>query len=454
MTDADPDGSYLIQILFLLFLILINAFFAMAEMATVSVNKNRIKNLAEEGNKRAIVLTSLLEQPNKFLSTIQVCITLAGFLQSASAATAMADDLGGWLNSLGITIGIPLAIVIITLILSFFNLVLGELTPKRIALHYSEKIALFTARPVWFVSKCAAPFIWLLSKSVSLILRLFGIKKDEFEEKYSEEEIKSHLEVGIETGLIDESGKEMITSVFEFDDKLAYEIMTPRTDIYMVSINDKLEDYADEMLATRFSRIPYYDKDNDDIVGVLLIKDYVLQAKKVGFNRVAIKKLLQKPFFVPESKNIDDLFKEMQVSRIHMAFLVDEYGGVSGIVTLEDIVEEIMGAIDDEYDDAEPKLEKIDANTYYMDGHYYLDDLNEELNLKLESDDYETVGGLLIDSLGEIPDDDEKEKKVIELDGCRFTVESWKDRRIEGVTLEVIPQGEDGEETENSKEDN
>ena len=442
MADADPDGSYLIQILFLLFLILVNAFFAMAEMATVSVNRNTIKNLAEEGNKRAKVLIGLLEQPNKFLSTIQVCITLAGFLQSASAATAMSDDLGGWLNSLGINIGVPLAVVIITCILAFFNLVLGELTPKRIALHYSEKIALFTARPVWFVSKCAAPFVWLLSKSVSLILRLFGIKKDKLEEKYSEEEIKSHLEVGIETGLIDESGKEMITSVFEFDDKLAYEIMTPRTDVYMCNINDKLEEYVDEMLKSRFSRIPYFDKDNDDIIGVLLIKDFVLQAKKVGFNRVNIKKVLQKPFFVPESKNIDDLFKEMQQSRIHMSFLVDEYGGVSGIVTLEDIVEEIMGAIDDEYEDDEPKMEKLDTNVYFIDGNYYLDDLNEELNLKLESDDYETIGGLLMDELGEIPDDNDKEKKEIVMDNCKFTLESWKDRRIEAVTLELLPAKE------------
>jgi putative hemolysin len=451
--DPDPGSHYLLQILFLLILILINAFFAMAEMATVSANKNNIKNLAEDGNKSAKILAGLMEHPNKFLSTIQVCITLAGFLQSASAATSMAGDFGAWLDGLGVPYGVQIAVVVITLILSFFNLVLGELTPKRIALQYAEKIALFTARPVYFVSKVAAPFVWLLSKTVGMILRLFGIRKDQIEEKYSEEEIKSHLEVGIETGLINETGKEMITSVFEFDDKLAYEIMTPRTEVYMKNINEPLTDYVDELLKSRFSRIPYFDKDNDDIIGVLYMKDFIIQAKKVGFNRVNIRKVLQKPFFIPESKNIDDLFVEMQKSRIHMAFLVDEYGGISGIVTTEDIVEEVMGAIDDEYDDDEPKLEKIGSNKYLIDGNYYLDDLNDELSVKFESDDYETLAGLLIEQLGEISDEKDKEKQVVAMEGGTFTIESWKDRRIEKVSLEltVCPDETIATETENTE---
>jgi putative hemolysin len=408
-------------------------------MATVSVNKNSIRSLAEGGNKRAKLLVGLLNQPNKFLSTIQVCITFAGFLQSASAATAMADDVGGWLNRLGLAYGVQIAVVLITFILAFFNLVLGELAPKRIALQYSEKIALFTARPVWLVSKMMAPFVWLLSKTVAIILRLFGIKKDKIEERYSEEEIRSHLEVGIETGLINESGKEMITSVFEFDDKLAYEIMTPRTDVYMVNINDSLPDYVDELLKNRFSRVPFYDKDNDDIIGVLYMKDFVIQAKKVGFNRVNIKKILQKPFFVPESKNIDDLFHEMQESRKHMAILVDEYGGVSGIVTMEDMIEEVMGNIEDEYDEAEPQLERVGDKLYELDGNYYLDDLNEVLGIHLESDDHETIGGLLMDEIGKIPDEKDKEMQVIELDGAICTVLAWKERRVERVRLELPP---------------
>jgi putative hemolysin len=354
----------------------------------------------------------------------------------------MAADFGEWLEGLRFPYSFQIAIVVVTIILSYFNLVLGELVPKRIALQYSDKIALFMARPVRFVSICAAPFIWFLSKSVAVVLRLFGIKKDSIEETYSEEEIKLHLDVGIERGAIDEPSKEMIASVFEFDDKLAYEIMTPRTDIFMVNINDKLEEYVDALIKSRFSRIPYFDKDNDDIVGVLYMKDYIIQAKKAGFNRVNVKKLLQKPFFTPETKNIDDLFREMQEHRIHMAFLVDEYGGVSGLVTIEDIVEEIMGAIDDEYDDTEPKLEQVGDNSWRIDGSYYLDDLNDELGLSLESDDVETIGGLLMDNIGEIPDDGDNEKQVAYIDGNKFTVESWNERRIDKVLVEIFAEAD------------
>ncbi|MDR0876007.1 MAG: hemolysin family protein [Clostridiales Family XIII bacterium] len=441
--DSDPGGSFGPQILLLIILIVINAFFAMAEMATVSANKARIKNLAEGGNKKAKTLISLMEQPNRFLSVIQVCITFAGFLQSAVAATGIAESLGTELNSLGVPYAMQIGVVVITVILAFFNLVFGELIPKRIALHCSEQIALATAGPVMVAAKFSFPFVWLLSKTVALFLRIGGIHSDTIEEIYSEEEILSILEVGQETGHIDESGKEMIDNVFRFDDKLAYEIMTPRTDVYMQDIGDPLSDYVDEMVKTRFSRIPYFDKDNDDIIGVLYMKDFTIQAKKVGFNRVAIKKILSKPFFVPESKNIADLFEEMRTSKTHMAFLVDEYGGFSGIVTTEDLIEEVMGEISDEYDDSEPGLEKMSDGVWMIDGGCYLDDLNDELGLHLESDDYETVGGLLIDRLGEISEKRSGEKQVVLIDGCRFTIESWKDRRIETVRLEILPVDED-----------
>ncbi|MDR1797847.1 MAG: hemolysin family protein [Clostridiales Family XIII bacterium] len=436
--ESDPGGSFLPQILLLIVLIAVNAFFAMAEMATVSSNKARIKSLAEDGDKRAKVLYGLMSTPNRFLSVIQVCITLAGFLQSASAATTIAESFSVVLKATGVPYAMQIAVVVITFILAFFNLVFGELIPKRIALQTPEKIAMAVAKPVNAVSKVMFPFVWLLSKTVAAVLRLFGIREDKIEEIYSEEEIKSILEVGQETGYIDETGKEMIDNVFEFDDKLAYEIMTPRTDVYMKSINEPLADYLDEMLSSRFSRVPFFDKDNDDIVGVLYIKDYIIQAKKVGWNRVSVKKLLQKPFFVPETKNIADLFEQMKESKTHMAFLVDEYGGLSGIVTTEDLVEEIMGDISDEYDDAEPEMKNAGKNRWLLDGNFYLDDINEELGLQLESDDYETIGGLLIDQLGEIADDEGKEKQVIHIGDCKFTVESWKDRRIDKVTLEMI----------------
>jgi putative hemolysin len=449
MPEPDPSISLTVQLLFLALLILVNAFFAAAEMAVVSANKNKIKVLAQEGNKKAKLLLKLYEEPNKFLSTIQVAITLAGFLSSAVAATSMSDDIGAFLSRFGIPYGPQIAIVLVTLILSFITLVFGELYPKRMALQYSERIALFCVNPILFISKLSKPFVWLLSKSVTLLLRITGVKDANIEEQYSEEEIRSLLEVGQETGLIKETGKEMITSIFEFDDKLAYEVMTPRTDVYMININDNLADYVDELLEERYARIPVFEKDSDNIIGILYMKDFIIEARKNGFEQVDIKSLLRKPYLVPESKNIDDLFRELQETKVHIALLIDEYGGFSGIVTIEDLIEEVMGNIEDEDDEFESKLEKLDENIYLVDGQYYIDDLNDELLLDLESEEHETIGGLIIDLLGEIPDEDETEERIVEFGNCVFKIESVKDRRIDKVRLFIAPKTTDnGEEEE------
>ncbi len=440
--DPDPSMSLAVQLLFLALLIIINAFFASAEMAIVSVNKNKIKILAQEGKKKAKLLLKLYEEPNKFLSTIQVAITLAGFLSSAVAATSMSDDIATFLSKFDIPYEKQVAIALVTLVLSFITLVFGELYPKRMALQYSEKIAMFSVKPILFISKISKPFVWLLSVSVAFLLRITGVKDTNIEEQYSEEEIKSLLEVGQETGLIKETGKEMITSIFEFDDKLAYEVMTPRTDVYLININDNLSDYVDELLEERYARVPVYEKDSDNIIGIIYMKDFIIEARKHGFENVDIRGLLRKPYLVPESKNIDDLFRELQESKVHIAILIDEYGGFSGIVTIEDLIEEVMGNIDDEYDDYEAKLEQLDESTYLIDGQYYIDDLNHELLLNLESEEHETIGGLIIDLLGEIPDEDETEERIIELENYIFKIESVKDRRIDKVKLYISPKPE------------
>lgn len=396
---------------------------------------------------KATLLLKLLEEPNRFLSTIQVAITLAGFLASAVAATSMSDDIAAFFSKFSIPYPTQIAIVLVTLVLSYISLVLGELFPKRLALQYSEKISMLTVKPIIVVSKITKPFVWLLSTSVSILLRITGVNTTDVEEQYSEEEIKSLLEVGQETGLIKETGKEMITSIFEFDDILAYEIMTPRTDVYMININDSLEDYVDELLEKRFSRVPVYERDIDNIIGILYIKDFVIAARKHGFENVDIKSLLRKPYFVPESKKIDDLFRELQESKVHIAILIDEYGGFSGIVTIEDLIEEVMGDIEDEDEEIEPKFEKIDDNTFLIDGQYYIDDLNDKLLLNLESDEHETIGGLLIDLLGEIPGEDETDR-IIELDNLTFKIECVKDRRIDKVKLHVAPISEGKESGE------
>lgn len=445
----DPSRPLAVEFVLLFILILINAFFALAEMALDSVNKNRIRALAQDGSKKAVVLQRMLDEPNRFLPAIQIAITLAGFLASASASVAMSDDLGAWITDLfGISHGKEIAIVVITIVLSYVTLVLGVLYPKRLAAQHAEPIALAAARPINFISTLCKPFVWFLSASVNLLLRITR-QQVEYEEEFSEEEVMSMLEVGQEAGALKEEGKKMINSIFEFDDKLAYEVMTPRTDVFLIDVNDPPEEYLDELMEMTYSRIPVYEDDTDNIIGILHIKDYLIKARTEGFDNVDIRSILRKPYFVPETKNIDSLFMDLQSTKNHIAILIDEYGGFSGIVTLEDIIEEVMGDIDDEYDEQELEIEKIGDDVYLIDGFVSLHDINEELGLELSSDNSETLGGLLIDIMGEIPDDNEHVDRDIALENCVCRILSVKERRVEKVQLTIIHEAEaNGDEEE------
>ena len=253
------------------------------------------------------------------------------------------------------------------------------------------------------------------------------------------------LEAGQESGELKEEGKKMITSIFAFDDMLAYEVMTPRTDVFSIDINAPTEEYIDELMELRYSRIPVYEDDSDNIIGILYIKDYLIKAREDGFDNVDFRAILRKPYFVPETKNIDSLFFELQTTKQHIAILIDEYGGFSGIVTMEDIIEEVMGDIDDEYDEEEPEIQKISEDTYVVDGSMDLDDIDEELGINLESDNSETIGGFIIDILGEIPDEDNVGKEI-EYENYKFTIDSIRDRRIEQITMQILPPQDGGEE--------
>lgn len=433
--DELPGATNIIsQLLFLLILTIANAFFAGAEMATVSVNKNKIKIFAEDGNKNALLLQELLKEPTRFLSTIQVAITLSGFLASASAATSFSYPLSVIMTKLGIPYGETIAIVLVTIILSFFTLVFGELVPKRIALQKAETISLFTVKPILFISKLTSPFIKFLSLSTNFILQILGMKAENLEENISKEEIKSMIEAGQANGIFNETEKEMINSIFEFDDILASEIMIPRTDVYSIKIDVPINEYLDELLATKHSRIPVYEEDIDNIIGILYIKDLILEARNKGFENIDIRSILHKPYLVPESKNIDTLFKEMQKSKKYIAILIDEYGGFSGIVTMEDLVEEVMGNIDDEYDDSELKLEKIDNHTYLIDGLYSIDNLIENLDINIISKNHNTISGYLINLLGEIPDDTFLNKEI-KVNNIIFKIKNIKENRIDKIEL-------------------
>lgn len=432
----DPEPSNLIsQFILIAVLTLLNAFFASAEMAIVSLNRNKIKVLADEGDQKAQLLVELLNEPNKFLSTVQVGITLAGFFSSASAATGISQVVGGQLQGLGIPYAQQIALVIITMILSYFTLVFGELFPKRIALKKSETIAMFAVKPILFISKLTKPFVKLLSLSTNFLIKIFGMNSDDLEEKVSREEIRSLVEAGEEHGVINEIEREMINSIFDFDDKQAEEVMTPRTEVYLIDINRPLESYINELLDEKYSRIPIYEGDLDNIIGILYMKDFLAEAYRVGFEHIDIRKIMHKPYFVPERKNIDQLFKELQKSNNHMAILIDEYGGFSGIVTIEDLIEEIMGEINDEYDEDELVIKKVDPQTFIVSGLTSIKELNEELNLDFDedSDDYDTLGGLIIKLIGYIPTN--QEEKVIEYRNVVLKVEKVKEKRIDKVKV-------------------
>ena len=433
--ESDPMGIIL-QLLLLGALTAVNAFFAAAEMAIVSVNKNKINMLAEDNNKRAKMVQRLLKEPNKFLSTIQVAITLSGFFASGSAATGISKHLAALFIKLHIPYSNQISFVVVTIILSYFTLVFGELIPKRVALQKSEAISLAIAKPVQLCSKVAAPFVKLLSFSTSLVLKVLGMHNEDLEERVSEEEIRSLIETGQENGVFNEYEKTMIESIFEFDDKLAREIMTSRTNVYAIDINEPITDYVDEI---------------DNIIGIMYTKDYILEARKVGFEKVNIKSILHKPYFVPESKNIDELFKELQQSKQYIAVLIDEYGGFSGIVTVEDLVEEVMGSIDDTGDEAEPYIEKIDGNTYILNGLVSIWDLNDELDLDIMSENHDTISGLLIDMIGIIPD--EGDNRVVKINNLTFRIEEIKDKRIERIRLTVEDKKKESDEEEDEEDD-
>lgn len=436
---TDPDASILPQLILIVILTLINAFFASAEMAIVSMKKTKIRVLAEEGNKKAILLEKLLEEPSRFLSTIQVGITLAGYFSSASAATGISSHLGVYLAGFGVPYSSQISLIAITLVLSYITLVFGELVPKRIAMQYAEKIALASIRPIFFIQKFTLPFVKLLSLSTNLILRILGLNKENLEESVSLEEIRSLVNVGQEHGVINETEREMINSIIEFDNITAEEIMTPRTEVYLINIERALSDYLDELLEEKYSRIPVYEGDSDNIIGILYMKDFFLEARKVGFDHVNIRSLLRPAYFVFERKNIDDLFKELQVTKTHMAILIDEYGGFSGIVTIEDLIEEVMGDIDDEHDEDLPQVVEIDSNTFIVDGLMTISEVNYELDLGLdeESNDYDTLGGMIIQLLGHIPT--ELDDTVIPYKNHHFSIEEIKDKRIEKVKIVKNP---------------
>ena len=430
--ETITGGSLLLEFIVIVALTGINAFFSSAEMAIVSINKNKLKILVEEGNKKAIMLENLMKEPSKFLSTIQVGITLAGFFASASAATGLSQYLSIYLRKLGIPYSGQISMILITFVLSYITLVFGELIPKRIALKSSEKIALSSVGTIVTVSKIFSPFVKFLTFSTNIVLTALKMKEDNIEEKVSKEELRSLVEVGREHGIINEVEKEMIENIIEFDEKVAREIMIPRTKVFLIDKNISVDELFEKKEVEVYSRIPVYEDEADNIVGILFMKDLMIEAYRKGFQNVKLPEIMQEAYFVPETTNVNELFNEMQSEKKHIAILIDEYGGFSGIVTLEDLIEEVMGNISDEFDADDSSIKKLSANKYLINGELSLNDLNDYFHIELESKHYDTLSGLLIEHMGYIPEDNEDIEPII-IDEISFKPKRVKDKKIEWV---------------------
>lgn len=457
----DPVGIIL-KLVLLLALILVNAFFSMSEIAIISLNDNLIEKMAEEGHKKAKKVVKLTSNSSRFLSTIQIGVTLAGFLTSASASQTFAEMLAKAFEGtvvervLGANLINGISVVLITLVMSYFSLVFGELAPKKIGMQKPEQISFKVVGVLLFISKVFSPVVKFLSLSTNGVVRLLGFNPHADEETVTEEEIRMLVDVGGEKGVIEDVQKEMINNIFEFDDLDAGDIMTHRTDMTAVEIEDPIMEAVNLSIEHGYSRIPVFKDDPDNIVGIVYIKDLLKFVGK-SLPNTSLQDVMRSPMFVPESKICGDLFKEMTATRTQMAVVVDEYGGTAGIVTLEDIVEAIVGNIQDEYDNEDEEVSRINETTFTVEGIMNFDEVEELAHRKLPEGDYDTVAGFIISELGYLPKDGEMNEIVVE--NVKFTVLAVDNKRIEKVRVEILPveekddeDGDDDGDDDNGKE--
>ena len=444
----DDPGSIWYVIL-VLALIGVNAFFAMSEIAIISLNDAKLHHDAENGDKKAKTLCRLVSEPNNFLATIQVAITLAGLLSSAFAADKYADFFTGLIMSatggiIGEAAVHTIVLVILTMILSYVTLVFGELVPKRIAMHYPERIAYSIGGVLSFFYKVFRPFVGLLGASTNGILRLFGINPKEEPESATEENIRMMLDAGNEKGTIEESEKEMINNIFGFDDRTVGEVMTHRMDLTAVELSLPIAEAVDLAISDGYSRMPVYEDTIDNIKGIIYAKDLLALIGEKNFAQRKVSDFLRPVSFIPESNSCREAFFEFQQKKIQIAVVVDEYGGTAGIVSMEDLIESVMGNIQDEYDDEEAEYSRIDEDNFDLEGTMLLDDVAEILNIEFPDElDYDTLGGFITDMLGRIPE--ESEHPVVTYQNVEFTVIRTEEHRIEKVHAKILLPPEEPE---------
>lgn len=436
--DAPAPDPILWQILLQFVLIVLNAVFACAEIAVISVNDTKMERLSAAGNRRAKRLVSLTAQPAKFLATIQVGITLAGFLGSAFAADNFSDRLVDWFVKIGVAIPTQaldtLSVILITIILSYFTLVFGELVPKRIAMQKAEAIGLAMSGLVFVVSKVFAPVVWLLTASTNGLLRLFGIDPHAHEEQVTEEEIRMMADAGREKGTIDSNERDFIHNLFDFDDKTAAEIVTHRTDVTVLWLRESDEQWNRTIIECRFAMFPVCDESIDDVVGVLSTKDYFRLGERS--RETVLAHAVKPPYFVPETMKADVLFANMKKLRAHFAIVLDEYGGMIGVASMSDLIEQLLGDIDEDDDVTGPPLiEAVDGDTWIIAGKAPLENVMQALGVKLPCDEYDTFGGMVYALLGTIPADG----SMPELEGYGLVIQinEIKEHRLERATVRI-----------------
>lgn len=442
-TDVPDSGNVTTQLIIIAILIIVNAFFAASELAILSANPNKLKLKAEKKNKKAKLVLKLQEDETKLLSTIQVGITLAGFFSSATAAVSLSEGMAKALESINFPFASQISLIVVTLILSYFTLVLGELFPKRLALRNPEGIAMFVARPISIIKLIFKPIVFILSGSCTLLTKLFRLDKNK-DDSVTEDEVIALVNEAVDDGEMLEDEQELIENVITFADLLVKDVMKPRIDVFMIDINDSPAEIKRKLKAEKYTRVPVYDVDTDNIIGIINIKDLFFELKS-NFTIEEFKSILRKPYFVVEGMKANTLFNNLKKMQEHSAVIIDEVGSVSGYVTLEDLIEEITGDIFDEHDEIEKTVEKLDDFNYIVDATLPIQDINKELDIELKRDfDYNSLAGYIQNKLECMPK--VNDEYYLEDDNITFKIIEVYNNRIKKIKITLNPKSEIEEE--------
>jgi putative hemolysin len=441
--------TVLLQLVVIVVLTILEGFFVSAEISIISIRRSRLDQLSEDGNGRARRVRRLKDDPGRFLAVVQLGLTVLGFFASAYAAVNLSGELANFMRPVLRDGADGVALLIVTVLLALFTIVFGELVPKSIGLAYAERLSMFVAGPVLWIARVLGPIIWFLTRVTNAITRIFGVSVSS-DAQMTAEELKLIVERGGEQGILEAEEEQMINAVIELGDRRLHEVMVPRIAIVALPVTATLDEAIDLIVEEGHSRVPVYEDSIDGVIGIVYAKDLLPVLKVEANARPTVRALLRTPLFVPESMSIDDLLHEFQRRKVHIAIVLDEYGGTAGLLTIEDLLEEIVGEIQDEYDVEEPMIVRLSPDEARIDGRVDVDELGEtfEIAIPLEDEDeYDTVGGLIFHRLGHVP----RPGDEVRLDGLKLTVETTDGRRV-GKVL-AVRQRDPDDDTSDDEDD-